>query len=112
MGSQHLCPACISAGQKKAKITTLESSRTRYDNIAMGLAIASIFMSFFSLILSPAAIYVAVRHWRSPGGLGGAGRWRMGFAIVLSLFTLLLWGGLLGAAFYGAVIHPRPVPSQ
>jgi hypothetical protein len=111
MGSQHLCPACISSGQKKAKITTLESSRTRYDNIAIGLAVASIFMSFFSLILSPAAIYIAVRHWKSPGGLGGRGRVRMGFALVIALGTLILWGTLLGTAIYAGVTHPQPASS-
>jgi hypothetical protein len=112
MGSQHLCPACISSGQKKAKITTLESSRTRWDNISIGLAIASVFMSFFALILSPAAIYVAVRHWKSPGGLQGRGHWRMGIAIVVALFSLVFWGGIMGFAFYGIMMHPQHVQSR
>jgi uncharacterized paraquat-inducible protein A len=112
MGTDHLCPTCISSGRKKAKITTLESTRTRYDNIALGLAVASLFMSFFSLILSPAAVYIAVRHWKSPGGLQGRGRWRMAIAIALALFSFVLWGGMLGLAFYGAMTHPQHAHSQ
>jgi hypothetical protein len=113
MGSQHFCPACISAGRKKAKITTLETNRTRYDNIALGLAVASLFMSFFAVILSPAAIFIAVRYWKSPGGLQGRGRVRMVIAFCVALGSLVFWGGMLGIAFYGVSTgahnhaHPR-----
>jgi DNA-directed RNA polymerase subunit RPC12/RpoP len=112
MGTQHLCPACISSGQKKAKITALEPSRTRFDNIALGLAIASLFMSFFSLILSPAAMYIVVRYWKNPGGLQGRGHIRMGIAFVLALGSLVLWTGMLALVYYGATTgnhhHAQP----
>jgi hypothetical protein len=109
MGVEHLCPACISSGRKKAKLSTLENSRTCYDNIALALAVASLFMSFLALIMSPAAIYIALRHWNSPGRVQGrdSSRLRFVIAIGLALVSLVIWGGILGLAIFGAGLkHP------
>lgn len=102
MGTEHLCPACISSGKKKGKIVTLENSRTRYDSIALSLAIFGLLTSFLSIILAPAAIYVAIRYWSTPNSILGGGRGRYIAAIIIAVLSLLVWGGIFGLAIFGA----------
>jgi hypothetical protein len=107
LGAEHLCPNCISAGRKKGKITTLEDSRTRYDSIALTLAIIGIIPFFmgFSIFLAPAALYLSIRYWNSPGSIFGASRTRFVIAIVLAILELLFWSAILLFMFFGP--HPR-----
>lgn len=106
LGSQHLCPNCISSGKKKGQLSTLENARTRYDAIALSLAVFGMITSFFSLVLAPAAIYIAIRHWNSPMALTGGSRARFVIAIVIATISLLLWGGIFGLAIFGASTVP------
>jgi hypothetical protein len=107
MGAEHLCPACISAGKKKGKLVTLEKTRVRYDSIALSLAVFGVIGSIFALVAGPAAIYLSIRHWNSPGSLpGGRGpRGRFVLAILIGSGAFLLWVTILGAAIFGA--HPH-----
>jgi uncharacterized paraquat-inducible protein A len=110
MGTEHLCPNCISAGTKKGTLTTLEGSRVRYDVIAIALAVLALPLSILSVILSPAAIYLSIRHWNSPTSLVKGGRNRVGFtiAIVIAVLALVLWGSIFGLAFFGSGrVHPH-----
>ena len=93
LGNEHLCPNCLSAGKRKGKITTLENVRTCYDRIALSLAVLGIipFFWFVSIILAPASLYIAIRHWNSPRSLLVGSRWRFIVAIVLASLELLLW---------------------
>ncbi len=100
MGEEHLCPTCISSGKKKGKITTLEDTRTRYDSIAMSLAIFGLLFYIVSIILAPAAIYIAIRHWNSPGSLLGVSRTRFVIAILIASATLLIWIAVFGSMIF------------
>jgi hypothetical protein len=102
LGSQHLCPNCVSSGKKKGRLTTLETGRTRYDKIALTVAVLGCFLSIFSFFLAPVAIYFSIRHWNSPRSLLGGGRSRFVIAIVIAVASLLLWGVIFGAALFSA----------
>ena len=91
LGSEHLCPNCLSAGKRKGKITSLENVRTCYDRIALSLAILGIVFYFVSIILAPIALYISIRHWNSPGSLLGVSRRRFIIAIALASLELLAW---------------------
>lgn len=91
MGSEHLCPSCISSGRRKGKITTLEHNRTCYDRIALSLAVLGIVFYIVSIILAPITLYVAIRHWNSPGSVLGVSRSRFVIAIVIASLQLLAW---------------------
>jgi len=103
LGNDRFCPNCLSSGKKKGKLTTLENTRTRYDSIALSLAVLGLFLSCFSFIMAPASIYIAIRHWNSPGSLLGVSRTRFIIAIVVSILSLLFWVAILGTS----VFHPR-----
>jgi hypothetical protein len=91
LGPEHLCPNCISSGRKKGKITSLENHRTCYDRIALSLAILGMLFGIVSIFTAPAAIYVSIRHWKSPGSLLGVSRKRFVIAIVLASLEVLFW---------------------
>jgi uncharacterized paraquat-inducible protein A len=103
LGSEHLCPHCLASGKKKGKITTLEDTRTRYDSIALSLAVFGMLFYILSIFLAPAAIYISIRHWNSPGSLLGSSRSRFVIAILLASTTLLFWFFFFGTL----IIHPK-----
>jgi hypothetical protein len=101
LSGRHLCPNCISSGRKKGKITTLENSRTRWDSLAFSLALFGVFLSFAAIFLSPAAIYIAIRHWNDPGSLvTGKSRGRMVWAILIATGTLIFYAGIFAVLIF------------
>jgi hypothetical protein len=102
LGAEHLCPSCISSGKKKGKITTLEDNRTRYDSIALSLAVFGMLVYVLSIFLAPAAIYIAIKHWNGPGSLLGVSKTRFVLAIVIAVGTLILWITVFGVLIF----HP------
>jgi hypothetical protein len=103
LGAEHLCPSCLASGKKKGKITTLEDTRTRYDSIALSLAVFGIIVYVFSIFLAPAAIYISIRHWNSPGSLLGSSKIRFVIAILLASTMLFFWFFVFGTL----ILHPH-----
>jgi len=108
LGAEHLCPNCLASGRKKGKITTLEDSRTRYDNIALGVAFLGVVMYTFSIFIEPAAIYISIRHWNSPSSLLGARKWRFVVAILLACGVLVVWSIFVFELINGLSHAPHP----
>ena len=92
---QHLCPACIESGRRKGALTTLESRRLLWDNIALSVAVlpvATIVFWWASIVTSPAAILLAFIGWRKPGSIAPRGKWRFVLAIIFALVVMGGWG--------------------
>jgi|ERR1700677_3673161 len=102
LGKEHLCPNCLAAGKKKGKLTSLENTRTRYDSIAMSLSVFGMLFYMLSIFLAPAAIYISIRHWNSPGSVLGSSKTRFVIAIILSSLTLAFWFFVIGVLIF----HP------
>jgi hypothetical protein len=100
LGDRHLCPTCIASGRKKGKLTTLEDSRMRYDNIALAMAIIGVLVYYLSVFLAPATIYTSIRYWNSPGSILGASKVR--YVIAMTIATLAIVGWTL---FFGMLIY-------
>ncbi len=95
----HLCPVCLDKGKKKGRIVNLERHRVLYDALALKLAIYPVVMFWFTICTAPAALYIAIRHWNSPGSIVGRIRkLRLVSAVILSSLQILGWG--LGIAFF------------
>jgi hypothetical protein len=90
-GGEHLCPACLESGKKKGRIVNLERHRVLYDALALKLSIYPIVMFWFTLFSSPVALYLAIRHWNSPGSIVGRTKTRFVTAIILSGLQVLAW---------------------
>jgi hypothetical protein len=91
LNSQHFCPSCLETGKSKGKIKSLENQRTRYDTIALGLAIAPILIFYFTLITAPMALYVAIRYWKAPQSIVRRSRVRLILAIIIALLEIAGW---------------------
>lgn len=93
---QHLCPSCIESGRRKGSLTTLESRRVLWDNIALSVAvlpIATVILWWFSIVGLPAAIFLAILGWRKPGSLAPRRtKLRLAFTIAFSTVMLGAWG--------------------
>jgi hypothetical protein len=87
---KHLCPACLESGRTKGKIKSLENARTRYDNIALALALYPLLIFYLTLITAPMALFVAIRYWKAPRGLAQPSS--LGFVVAILVATLELGG--------------------
>jgi hypothetical protein len=101
---QHYCPACLEAGRTKGKIKNLENERTLYDNIALSLVIlpiALIITYYFTLIMAPMAIYVAIRYWKAPGSIVRRTKVRFMLAVLIALLEIGGWSTYFVFVFSG-----------
>jgi hypothetical protein len=94
LGTEHLCPACVETGSARDRLKDLRHHRTLYDSLALGLATLPLLLWPFTLVTAPAAIYVVVRHWKSPSSLFPRSRWRMLVAFPVALAQVIGWGAL------------------
>jgi len=94
---QHLCPACIESGRRKGSLTTLESRRVLWDNIALSVAVLpTLFCFWLVVVTAPSAIFLAALGWRKPCSL--VPRWtklRLIIAIITSILALAGLGVLI-----------------
>lgn len=104
LGSRHLCPSCVEgelggaprAGGRPA----LGHRRILYDRLAMALAVwpvASIVLAWATIMTAPLALYVAIRYWTAPGGLGRRPRIGLAVAAGLAALELAAWAALIYA---------------
>ena len=105
---KHQCPVCIEKGMEKKALTELETQCTRYDSIALALAVLPPLLQVFlwclpfTLVTAPAAVFMGFYYWKRPVGVLSRSKWRYVVAIVLgSMETVVL---LMIIAFVAANI--------
>lgn len=89
---QHLCPQCVATGQTKGKLTRLEESRIWWDHIALTAATAPLLIFWLTLFSAPFALYLVIRHWRTPLGiLKPRRKWRFVVAGLFAILEIIGW---------------------
>jgi uncharacterized paraquat-inducible protein A len=96
---QHLCPSCLETGRTKGKIKSLENKRTRYDNLALALALFPFLIFYFTIITAPMTLYVTLRYWKAPLGLTQRSRIKLGIAAGIATLQIAGWAAGLIAIF-------------
>jgi len=96
---EHLCPACLEAGRTKGKIVALDHQRTRYDNIALSVAILPVLAWPFTIITAPMALFIVIRYWKAPRSLVKPGPFRFILAIIIALLQIGGWTALFMGLF-------------
>ena len=86
-----LCIRCIESGRGDRKIHTLENKRILYSNIALALAVFPALIVFPTLFTGPAAIYVALRYWKTPASIVKRMHWRSLLAILFGVGEVAAW---------------------
>jgi hypothetical protein len=89
--AQHFCPRCLETGKEKGKIRNLNNTRTKYDSIALSLAIVPIFFLYPTLITAPLSLFVTYRHWNSPLGIARRTKVRFIIAVFFALLQIAGW---------------------
>lgn len=87
---EHFCPVCLETGKKKGKIRNLNNSRTKYDSIALSLAILPVLFFYITIVTAPVTLFIVFKHWKSPLSIGHRTRFRF---ILASMIALLQIGG-------------------
>jgi hypothetical protein len=98
LDGRHFCPGCLESGRIRGKIQGLVHQRTRYDKIALALALYPVLLFYLTIITAPIALFVAIRYWKAPTGLLRPTRSRYIAAIVISLLQIGGW-----VAFFSSV---------
>jgi hypothetical protein len=101
LNGQHLCPACLERGQQKRTLKNLENHRVRYSSIALAVAVIPILVWPLTLFTACAALYLTVRHWKSPGSIVGSSK----FPFVLAAFLAVLQVAAWTVGIYYAFTH-------
>lgn len=91
LDGRSICMGCLQAGRDKQKITALQHRHMRYDEIALNLAFWPMLTIFLTLLAAPAAIYYAVRHWRTPSPVLPKGWFKSILALVLAGVQIAGW---------------------
>jgi hypothetical protein len=107
LDGQHICPSCLETGKRKGKIKSLQNHRVLYDSIALALAVVPT-VTFFGACLiiftSPMAIYLVIRHWKTPGSIVRRNKIRFILALVFAPLSLILW---FAYAYFIIYFNPR-----
>ncbi len=98
LNERHFCPACLESGRSRGKVQGLAHQRTRYDKIALALALYPMLIFYLTLITAPIALFVAIRYWKAPTALLRPTRSRYIAAIVISVLQIGGW-----VAFFSSV---------
>ena len=94
LNGQHFCPTCLETGKSKGKIKSLENQRTRYDTIALGLAILPMLIFYFTIITAPMTLFIAIRYWNASQSIVRGRRVRFILAIIIALLQIGGWSAL------------------
>ena len=95
LNGQHFCPACFESGQKKGRLSNLDNRRTRYDSLALTLALVPLIVWPVTVITAPAVLVIAIRYWKMPGSIVRRSRIQFVFAIGIALLEIVSWVALL-----------------
>lgn len=101
---RQLCPACLASGKEKGKLGELQNRRYLHDGIALALAVLPILIWPFTCATAPAALFVGVWSFWTPGSIIPRPRYRAVVAIIIagvqiSLWSIWLLGGFRGLRF-------------
>jgi hypothetical protein len=88
---QHLCPACLSRGERKNRLPEIERERTLYDNIALMTAILPILMLPLTILTAPASVVMALLWWKKPTSIIPRSRVRYILATAIGGLQVVAW---------------------
>lgn len=91
LNGEHYCPTCLETGKSKGKIKALKNQHTRYDRIALTMAILPMLLFYFTLITAPIVLFMTFRYWKAPVSQVSNSRVRFIIASTLAALQLIGW---------------------
>lgn len=90
MDEGTLCPNCLESAVRKPQDQFFENRRVMYDSIALAAATWPALLISPVIIGAPVALYLTIRHWRSPRSLVGRSRIRFYLAALFAITEIVL----------------------
>lgn len=94
MSDGHICPPCLEARKNEdSPGSDLANQRTRYDKIALALAVYPMIPIFWFLTImtAPVALYVVIRYWNTPVSIITPKKTSFVIAFILALVQVAGW---------------------
>jgi len=101
LDNMHLCASCLETSQEKRKIKNLENHRTLYDSVALHLAVLPVLIWFTTIITAPVAVFLAIRHWKTPSSIIRRTKIRLILAMLIAGGQIVGWTAFI----YSTVAH-------
>lgn len=98
INGRHICPKCLETGRTRSKLQELENKRVCYDAIALSVAIWPMLTVWLTIMSAPIAIYLSIRHWKSPSSIIPRTKVRFVAAIGLAVLQIGGWVLVFGSA--------------
>jgi hypothetical protein len=103
IGSRHLCPECVARESRAGGGAALINERILWDRVALSVALLPMLIFYFTVFTAPIAIFIALRHWKTPGSLVAHGRWRFVVAILVATLQIAGWASVVWLATSGSL---------
>jgi hypothetical protein len=100
LGEQIFCPDCVYAQKGSTRQDALETQRTKFDSIALALAIWPLLIFYFTVITAPLSLGMAIYAWKRPSSIVRRSRWRLYAAIGISSLEIASITALIIALVY------------
>jgi hypothetical protein len=101
VGEAHLCPACLGRGKDQQSVMQQNRGLFRYDMLALALAFWPFLLFMPSTVFTaPLALYITLKHYKTPISITPATRWRFPMAAVLAVGQLIGLGVLAYFLFF------------
>ena len=84
VGERHVCGTCFRRAMLESTDAQLCPHRPTHDQAAITLAVIP--------VTAPLGVYLALRHWNSPGSVLGVRKRLMATAVVVGLISTAFWG--------------------
>ena len=95
VAGRRLCPLCFERARHQEQMPELVSNRVLYDSIALSLAILPLLFFPLTIFTAPMAIYMSMRHWKSPSSLLPRTKIRFIAAILIAGLQIAGWIAVL-----------------
>ncbi len=89
---RHFCPACLENTSRTGETGRFRTQHVYYDSIALAVAVVPLLIFYLALLTAPVAIYLALRHWRTPFSALPWRRWCFVAALCFAFVELADWG--------------------
>lgn len=93
ISGRHICPLCLQSGRSKRKLKNFENNRVCYDSIALYVAVLPMLVFWLTVLSAPIAIFISIRHWKSPSSI--IPRTKVRFVVAICIAALQISGWIL-----------------
>ncbi len=102
LGTQVFCPDCVQSYAGASRQSDLVTQRTKFDSIALALALWPLLVFYFTIVTAPLSLVMAIYAWKRPTSIVRRSRWRVFVAIGVASLEIAGMTALIFTLVYAA----------